>query len=200
MRVLVRTADPGKPELPPEPSAAVAVVNLDADGKANLGIAYKPFKVEIADVDVVLVFADGSRIIIPGMALAAFSGRKPIPSVHRQGVQRWIRPWAWWARSASLDSSLQLNLSSADATKQSDEAKQGAGVQPEDSAQAQAAAAAKEENEHKSDAEGKALTEKISNTPPQCFCTAGRACRRVRRKLRPMTRSDRQASASSCPS
>lgn len=61
-----------------EPGGAVAgksdlglvkVIALDPDDKAKLGIPFAPFKVEIADVDVVLVFADGSRIIIPGMTV-----------------------------------------------------------------------------------------------------------------------------------
>ncbi|MGV3770437.1 MAG: hypothetical protein ACO1NM_10445, partial [Sphingobium phenoxybenzoativorans] len=57
---------------------AAKVIQLGDDDLAKLEIAYKPFKVEIVDIDVVLVFEDGSKIVIPGMALAVFSGRKPV--------------------------------------------------------------------------------------------------------------------------
>ena len=151
---------------------AAKVVQLDADDKARLGVKYAPFKVEIADVDVVLVFADGSRIIIPGMALAAFSGRKPVilftdkefSADQAVGMVGEINP---------QNPDLELHLSSADSSKPT-EAKQPAGaVQPEDSAQAQAEAAAKQEKQHKFDQQGKTLTEKISDSLPQTASSPG---------------------------
>ena len=151
---------------------AAKVIALDADDKAKLGIKYAPFKVEIADVDVVLVFSDGSRIIIPGMALAAFSGRKPVilftdkefSSEQAVGMVGEINPQS---------PALELHLSSADASKPAEEIKPPAAVQPDDSAQAQAEAAAKEQQQHKSDETGKALTEKISDSQPQSPSTPG---------------------------
>ena len=162
----------GSPHLAPEADGAQAavarqdygaakVVQLDADDKARLGIKYAPFKVEIVDVDMVLVFADGSRIIIPGMALAAFSGRKPVilfddkefSADQTVGMVGQINP---------QNPDLELHLSSADAAEPSETPREPSGaVQPEDSAQAQAEAAAKQEKQHKSDLQGKALTEKI---------------------------------------
>lgn len=138
----------------------------------KLGIKYAPFKVEIADVDVVLVFTDGSRIIIPGMALAAFSGRKPViqfpdkefSSDQAVGMVGEISPQT---------PALELHLSSADSTKPADDAKAPAAVQPEDAAQAQAEEAAKQEKQHKSGETGKALTEKISDSQPQSPSTPG---------------------------
>ena len=50
---------------------AAKIIQMDGDDKAKLGMNYAPFKAEIIDVDVVLIFEDGSRIIIPGMAMAA---------------------------------------------------------------------------------------------------------------------------------
>ena len=55
---------------------ATKVVQLGDDDKARLHVRYAPFKVEIVDIDVILIFEDGSKIVIPGMALAVFSGRK----------------------------------------------------------------------------------------------------------------------------
>lgn len=149
----------GSPHLAPEADGAQAavakqdygaakVVQLDADDKARLGIKYAPFKVEIADVDVVLVFADGSRIIIPGMALAAFSGRKPIivfadkefSADQTVGMVGEISP---------QNPDLELHLSSADSSKPTEGKPPAAAVQPEDSARAQAEAAAKQEKQHK---------------------------------------------------
>ncbi|MBX9885753.1 MAG: hypothetical protein K2X68_12360, partial [Novosphingobium sp.] len=157
---------------PKQDHGAAKVVQLDADDKARLGIKYAPFKVEIADVDVVLVFGDGSRIIIPGMALAAFSGRKPVilfddkefSAEQAVGMVGEINP---------QNPSLELHLSSADAAKPTEAAKPPAAVQPEDSAQAQAEAAAKEQQKHKFDEAGKALTAKISDAQPQTASPPG---------------------------
>ena len=173
----------GAPHLAPEADGAQAavakqdygaakVVQLDADDKARLGIKYAPFKVEIADVDVVLVFADGSRIIIPGMALAAFSGRKPIivfadkefSADQTVGMVGEINP---------QNPDLELHLSSADSSKPAEGKPPAAAVQPDDSAQAQAEAAANQEKQHKSDMTGKALTEKISDSLPQTASSPG---------------------------
>ena len=166
------SSDAGQVAAPKQDYGAAKVVALDSDDKAKLGIHYAPFKVEIADVDVVLVFGDGSRIIIPGMALAAFSGRKPViqfadktfSADQTVGMVGEITP-----QSAALE----LHLSSAEVAKPTEDTKHAAQVQPDDSAQAQAEAAAKEQQQHKSDAEGKSLTEKISDTPPQASASPG---------------------------
>ena len=50
------------------------IINLGDDGRAVLERFFGAFKAEIIDVDVVLLFEDGTKIIIPGMALAVFSG------------------------------------------------------------------------------------------------------------------------------
>ncbi|MFZ4747545.1 MAG: hypothetical protein ACOYLK_11730, partial [Sphingomonas sp.] len=44
-------------------AAGIKVVDMAADYKAVLDMAYAPFKIEIIDIDVVLVFADGSKIV-----------------------------------------------------------------------------------------------------------------------------------------
>ena len=151
---------------------AAKVVALDSDDKAKLGIKYAPFKVEIADVDVVLVFGDGSRIIIPGMALAAFSGRKPVIQFSDKDFSA-DQAVGMVGEITPQSAALELHLSSADTPKPNEDPKQAAAVQPEDSAQAQAEAEAKQEQQHKSDDEGKALTEKISDTPPQTSSPPG---------------------------
>uniref|UniRef100_UPI00260C08C0 calcium-binding protein n=2 Tax=unclassified Novosphingobium TaxID=2644732 RepID=UPI00260C08C0 len=147
------------------------VVNLGADDRAELGIAYGPFKVEIVDIDAILTFADGTKIIIPGMALAAFSGRKPLLVF----TDKEVLAEASMADVGEIRESavaIDFSLSSADAETPSDnEAKAdgekppaGGAVQPGDAADAQQNTAAQEENKHKSDAEASRLTDKISST------------------------------------
>ncbi|HEY6868221.1 MAG TPA: hypothetical protein VI199_00565, partial [Novosphingobium sp.] len=143
---------------------AAKVVQLDGEDKAKLGIPYAPFKVEIVDVDVVLIFNDGSKIIVPGMALAAFSGRKPIILFTDKEFSA-EQAVGMVGEISAQDASLQLHLSSANADKPAENPKDGAHEQPGDSGQTQADEAAKQQAQHKSDDGGKRLTEKISDTP-----------------------------------
>ncbi|MDE2621220.1 MAG: hypothetical protein KGL54_13750, partial [Sphingomonadales bacterium] len=143
---------------------AAKVVQLDGEDKAKLGIKYAPFKVEIVDVDVVLVFNDGTKIIIPGMALAAFSGRKPIIVFEDKEFSA-DQAVGMVGEISAQDASLQLHLSSADAEKPTQDPKEGAGVQPGDSGQTQAQQTAKEQQQVKAAESSSRLTEKISDTP-----------------------------------
>ncbi|MET0360870.1 MAG: calcium-binding protein, partial [Sphingobium sp.] len=149
--------------------AAAKVVELGGDDKALLGMAYAPFKVEIVDVDLVLVFQDGSRIIIPGMAMAAFTGRKPILVFSDKEISA-DQAVATVGEIKEQNVPIKLMLSSASSDTASDTKADGqkdnsaGGIQPGDSAKTQAAAAEKAETKHKYDQEAKVLTEKISNT------------------------------------
>ena len=157
---------------------AAKVVTLNGDDKAILDMPFAPFKVEIVDIDVVLVFQDGSKIVVPGMALAAFSGRAPLlvftdkeisadEAVATVGeIKEQVAPIKFALSSASSDEAID---SKADGEK----AEQGGGVQPDQSAATQAQNAAQEANQHKSDQEAKALTEKISNTQNSSSASPG---------------------------
>ena len=165
---------------------AAKVVALDADDKARLGIAYAPFKVEIIDIDVILVFKDGSRVIVPGMALASFSGRKPMLLFNDKEFSA-DQAVAMVGEIKQQDTDLKLQLSSSHADQQTEKPdggtkpqdggqngdQQGAAVQPADAAAAQAQAQAQQAQQHTSDGQGKALTEKISNTQPSSSAPAG---------------------------
>ena len=143
---------------------ASKVIQLDGEDKAKLGIKYAPFKVEIVDVDVVLVFNDGTKIIIPGMALAAFSGRKPV-IVFSDKEFSTDQAVAMVGEISPQDASLQLHLSSADADKPTTDPKDGAGVQPADAGKAQGEQSQKEQQQVKAAESTSRLTEKISDTP-----------------------------------
>jgi Ca2+-binding RTX toxin-like protein len=58
-------------------SGAMRIVEIGADNKIFLKVNFQPFKVEIVDVDMILVFEDGTRIIVPGLGLAALSPNPP---------------------------------------------------------------------------------------------------------------------------
>jgi Ca2+-binding RTX toxin-like protein len=58
-------------------AAAMRIVEIGADNKIFLKLVFQTFKVEIIDVDMVLIFEDGTRIIVPGLGLAALSANPP---------------------------------------------------------------------------------------------------------------------------
>ena len=155
---------------------AAKVVELSADDKAILGMKFAPFKVEIIDIDVVLVFADGSKIVIPGMALAAFSGRKPLLVFDDREISA-EQAVATVGEIKEQDVPIKLALSSADSdnadNKSGGKDKESGHIQPGDSAATQNSAAAQEANQHKSDEDARRLTEKISNTPPASSASPG---------------------------
>ncbi|PCG14153.1 MULTISPECIES: cadherin domain-containing protein [Sphingomonas] len=147
--------------------SALKVVQLGPDGHARLDIPYSPFKAQIVDVDIVLVFADGSRIVIPGMALTSFSGQavaidfldKSFTATDLIGTVGEIK------EQSQL---FKLNLSSEDADTPKKEAPDDKAkspeVQPQDATQAQEAEQKQENERHTSDEQGKRLTEKLSDT------------------------------------
>jgi Ca2+-binding RTX toxin-like protein len=149
---------------------AAKVVALGADDKAELGMAFAPFKTEIVDIDVVLVFADGSKIIIPGMALAAFTGRKPMLVFTDKEISA-DQAVSTVGEIKEQVAPIKLALSSANSEEQSeahkdgDKPQDGGGVQPGDSSASQAENAAEQEQRHTSDADSSRLTEKIASTP-----------------------------------
>jgi Ca2+-binding RTX toxin-like protein len=148
---------------------AAKVVTLNADDKAELGIPFAPFKTEIVDIDVVLVFRDGSKIIIPGMALAAFSGRKPLIVFSDKEITA-DQAVSTVGEIKEQVAPIKLALSSANSEEQSeahkngDKPQDGGAVQPGDSSTSQAEHAAQAEQQHRFDQESSRLTEKISNT------------------------------------
>ncbi len=149
--------------------ADAKVIKLGDDDRAVLERFYGPFKAEIVDVDVILLFDDGTKIIIPGMALAVFSGRNPAlifkdKSVSAEmaindvaEIKEQSTPIKFSLSSASSDEDQGKKTASAE--------KDSGGIQPVDSAKAQASAAAKEENQNRSDEDASRLTAKISSTP-----------------------------------
>lgn len=145
------------------------VVPLGVDDKALLHARYAPFKVEIVDIDVVLVFEDGTKIVIPGMALAVFSGRKALLVFDDKEIDA-ESTFSQVGEIKEQPLPLKLALSSAasekptDGKSQGDKAEDGGAIQAKDASVQQQAAQAKEENQHKSDGEAQRLTEKISNT------------------------------------
>jgi Ca2+-binding RTX toxin-like protein len=56
---------------------AMRIVEIGADNKIFLKVNFQAFKVEIVDVDMILIFEDGTRIIVPGLGLAALSASPP---------------------------------------------------------------------------------------------------------------------------
>ncbi|MFZ2982730.1 MAG: calcium-binding protein, partial [Sphingobium sp.] len=146
------------------------IINLGDDGRAVLERFFGAFKAEIIDVDVVLLFEDGTKIIIPGMALAVFSGSNP-QLVFKDKTMAAEAAVDGVGEIKEQSSPIKFGLSSASAdeetTKQAvgEKDKNAGGIQPTDSAQSQANAAAKEDNQHKSDEDASRLTQKISNTP-----------------------------------
>lgn len=105
------------------------VVNLGADDRAELGVAYGPFKVEIVDIDAILTFADGTKIIIPGMALAAFSGRKPLlVFTDKEVLAEASLSDVGEIRESAV--AIDFSLSSADAETPSDNAAKADGEKP----------------------------------------------------------------------
>ena len=151
------------------PEGVSKVVQLGTDDKAQLHMRYAPFKVEIVDIDVVLVFQDGTKIVIPGMALAVFSGRKAQFVFDDKEVDA-ESSFAQVGEIKEQPLPMKLALSSAASDKQADahgqgeKPQDGGAIQPKDSQAQQAQAAAKEESQHKSDGEAQRLTQKISNT------------------------------------
>ena len=146
------------------------IVAMDGADKAALNMPYAPFKVEIIDVDVVLVFQDGSRVIVPNMALAAFSGHKPMLAFTDRTVSA-DEIVAEVGEIKQQDTSISMKLASGNDV--GDAAAKSAAVQPGDSDQAQQAEQQQELNQHKSDDSGKALTEKISNALPSTSAAPG---------------------------
>lgn len=146
---------------------SLKVIDLGQDGKAVLGVPYAPFKAQIVDVDLVLVFADGSRIVIPGMALAAFSGQaaqliftdKTFTSTDVIGTVGEIK---------EQNQAFKLSLSSEESDhkrgKDGGDKAEEAQVQPQEAAQAQQEQVKQQQDQHKSDEDSKRLTEKISDT------------------------------------
>jgi Ca2+-binding RTX toxin-like protein len=53
------------------------IIEIGADNKIMLKVMFQPFKVEIVDVDMILIFEDGTRIIVPGLGMAALSPNPP---------------------------------------------------------------------------------------------------------------------------
>ncbi len=53
------------------------IIEIGSDNKIMLKVMFQPFKVEIVDVDMILIFEDGTRIIVPGLGLAALSPNPP---------------------------------------------------------------------------------------------------------------------------
>ena len=147
--------------------SALKVVPLGPDGHAKLDIPYSPFKAQIVDVDIVLVFADGSRIVIPGMALTSFSGQ----SVAIDFLDKSFTASDLIGTVGEIKEQSQLfklNLSSEVADKPAKEAPEektkSPEVQPQDATQAQEAEQKQENERHTSDEQGKRLTEKLSDT------------------------------------
>jgi Ca2+-binding RTX toxin-like protein len=58
-------------------AGAMRIVEIGADNKIFLKVNFQAFKVEIVDVDMILIFEDGTRIIVPGLGLAALSVNPP---------------------------------------------------------------------------------------------------------------------------
>jgi hypothetical protein len=56
---------------------AMRIIEIGADNKIFLKVNFQAFKVEIVDVDMILIFEDGTRIIVPGLGLAALSANPP---------------------------------------------------------------------------------------------------------------------------
>ena len=54
------------------------VVEVGADNQVSLDVESSDFRVEIVDIDMILIFPDGSRIVLPGVGLQALSGNAPI--------------------------------------------------------------------------------------------------------------------------
>jgi hypothetical protein len=47
----------------------LVVVEVAADNTVKLNVASSEFRVEIVDIDMILIFEDGSRVVVPGLAL-----------------------------------------------------------------------------------------------------------------------------------
>ncbi|MDQ1159332.1 Ca2+-binding RTX toxin-like protein [Sphingomonas sp. SORGH_AS 950] len=156
---------------------ALKVVQMGPDGKALLGIPYASFTAQIADVDLILVFADGSRVVIPGMALATFSGQTPtlvfndktITSAQVINTVGEIND-----KSALINVSLSSDQADEKAAKPRKEpsatkedqaqAQAQSQIQPQDATQIQQAEVQKQQQQHKSDEDRQRLTQKISDT------------------------------------
>ncbi len=137
------------------------LAQMDSADKVRIAMPYAPFTVQIIDVDVMLVFGDGSRVIVPNMALASFSGHKP-SLVFDDRTLTADDLIATVGEIKEHDSAISMHLASGTEAGAGEE--KADAVQPGDSEQTQAAEAQQEQNQHKSDEAGKALTEKISNT------------------------------------
>ncbi|MFE8583487.1 cadherin domain-containing protein [Sphingomonas sp. NCPPB 2930] len=144
-----------------------------------MGIPYASFTAQIADVDLILVFADGSRVVIPGMALATFSGQTPtlvfndktITSAQVINTVGEINE-----KSALINVSLSSDQADEKAAKPRKEpsatkedqaqaqAQAQSQIQPQDATQIQQAEVQKQQQQHKSDEDRQRLTQKISDT------------------------------------
>ncbi|WP_343525506.1 cadherin domain-containing protein [Sphingomonas sp.] len=151
---------------------ALKVVQMGQDGKAVMGIPYAPFTAQIADVDLILVFPDGSRIVIPGMALASFSGQAATLIFNDKSVtsSEVINTVGQINEKSAL---IKFNLSSEAPDDQAAKPRKAAvtdqeqqsQVQPQESTQTQQVEIQKQQDQHKSDEDRQRLTQKINDTP-----------------------------------
>jgi Ca2+-binding RTX toxin-like protein len=145
-------------------NGAMRIVEIGADNKILLKVNFQPFKVEIVDVDMILIFEDGTRIIVPGLGLAALSPNAPA-LVFADKTLDMAELIAKVGIVKSVSDIPLIQLSSADdGAQKKKETKEDAegGIQPEEVAEQIAVNQERNTETKKFDSEQKRVIEKIS--------------------------------------
>ncbi len=145
---------------------AAHIIEINADNKVILNLPYQPFKVEVVDVDMILTFDDGSKIIVPMLGIAAFSPSPPtlVFTDKALGINDVVAKIGEVKEIADIS---QIHLASVGGETQSQKDAQGdtkdAGSQSADVSASVAKQAQISEDHKKADDVSKRIEEKLSN-------------------------------------